>query len=131
MSKFERDCISRPDLFHDCIHSKTGAWTLSLPRLAGGIASAAFSLAGGLVFNDTRYPDIFGRLSRLNLGSGGGFDGCLLLCRKSFEAGALLCFHSFAFRTARLACFNNRDPLHLSGWRLAKALPPSLLPGRL
>ncbi|ANL31983.1 hypothetical protein AMC90_PD00958 (plasmid) [Rhizobium phaseoli] len=52
MSKFERDRISRTDLFRGPIHSKVGAWTLSLPGLAGSIASVPLSLAGCLVFYD-------------------------------------------------------------------------------
>lgn len=115
MSKFERDRISRPGLFHGPIHSKVGAWTLSLPGLAGSIASVPLSLAGCLVFNDTRYPAILGRLSRLNLGRGGCLDGCLLLRRKSFEPGALLDLQAFSFRAARFAGFDKRDALRLSG----------------
>ncbi len=98
MSKFERDCISRLDLFHGRLHWKAGAWTLSLPGLPGGVTSVAFGLASGLIFKDTRYPSVFSGLSRLNLGCGGCLDGCLLLRGKSFEAGALLDFQSFPCR---------------------------------
>ncbi|MBD9650281.1 hypothetical protein IB267_18195 [Ensifer sp. ENS09] len=115
MSKFERDHISRPDLFHGRLHQKAGAWTLSLPGLPGGVASVAFSLASGLIFNDARYPGVFSGLSRLNLGRGGGLDGCLLLRCKCFEAGALLDSQSFPFCTARFAGFNKQDALRLSG----------------
>ncbi|MBW6425223.1 hypothetical protein KX729_27705 [Rhizobium sp. XQZ8] len=71
---------------------RVGAWTLSLPGLPGGVASVAFSLAGGLIFNDTRYTGVVGGLSRFNLGRGRCLDGCLRSGCKSFEAGALLKF---------------------------------------
>ncbi len=81
MSKFERDRISRPDLFHGPNHQNVGARTLSPTGLAGSIASVPLSLASGLVFHDERYPGVFGGLLRLNLGR---LHGCLLLRRKSF-----------------------------------------------
>jgi|UPI0008394242 hypothetical protein len=106
MSKFERDFISRPNLFHGRISEKMGTWILSLPGFAGSVAPVAFSLAGGLVFDDARYPGIFRRPSRLDLGCRCCRDGCLLLGSKSVKAGTLLDFQSFPFRTARFSGFN-------------------------
>ncbi|EJC75258.1 hypothetical protein Rleg10DRAFT_5121 [Rhizobium leguminosarum bv. trifolii WSM2012] len=104
--------VSRPDLSH---RPRIGGRRLSLPGLAGGIASVSFSLAGGLVFNNPRDPGIFGRLSRLDLRCRYCLDGCLLLSRKGLDPGALLILQSFPFRTARLARFNKRDALSLPG----------------
>lgn|GEM_PF-2800800 len=88
---------------------------LNLPGLAGSIASVALSLAGCLVFHDTRDPGIFGRPPCLNLRRGGGLGGCLLLNRKGYYPEPLLVLQSFPFRTAGFASFNKRDALGLSG----------------
>ncbi len=92
-----------------------GAWILSLPGLAGGITSVAFSLASGLILNDPRYPGILGGLSRLGLGRGCCLYGRLFLSHKGLHPSALLMLQSFPFRTARLARFNKGDALGLSG----------------
>lgn len=79
---------------------------LSLPSLAGGITSVAFSLASGLIFNNPRYPGIFGRLLRLDLGRGCCVNGRLFLGGNGLSSGALLDLQSLPFRTARLPSFN-------------------------
>ncbi len=92
-----------------------GARTSSLPSLTGGITSVAFGLASGLILNNPRYPGILCRLSRLDLCRSCCGDGRLFSSRKGHDPGELLMFQPIPFRTARLARFNKRDALGLSG----------------